>query len=234
MAETIEAFIKKAREKGLDDPEIRRRLTEGGWSDSNIDAGLDDLMVPVPPPSGGHQEPSFHNHLSSNQPIAVVGNLSVRGFEYMVMFITLLASAFSIGMLAHTYINSVFSKASDTYSYGDANPIGTFAITLLIVSFPIFAYMFLRLKKAELADPALRKDPSRRKLTQFTQLITFLFGMGYIIYFIYALMTPDRSASYGGVDSSPSVVEQLLHTLVTLVIAGGIFVYYWREEHKEV
>lgn len=231
MAETIEAFIKQARDKGLDDAEIRTRLSAGGWSDSDINAGLDDLVVPLPPTTAN--PPAFHNQVHSSQPIAVVNNLSVRGFEYMVMFITLLTTAFSIGSLAHTFVNDIFSKASDTYSYGDVNSFGTFAVTLLIVSFPIFTYMFLRLKKAELADPTLRKDPSRRKLTQFTQLITFLFGMGYVIYFIYALLTPDRGSYYGGVDNSPSVVEQLLHTLITLVIAGGIFVYYWRDEHKE-
>lgn len=232
MAETVEAFVKQAREKGLDDGEIRRRLSNGGWPAGDIDAALDDLTVPPPPNSQAGDMPLRHSD-HSRQPIAVVSNLSVRGFEYMVMFITLLTTAFSVGMLAHTFIDSSFNKATNSYSYGEANPVSSFAITLLIVSFPIFAYMFLRLKKAEITDPSLRKDPSRRKLTQFTQLITFLFGMGYIIYFIYALITPERH-SYYSVSNSPGVLEQFLHTLVTLVIAGGIFVYYWRDEHREV
>lgn len=222
--QNLKEFIDKSRTKGLEDNEIRQKLLGVGWEESDVDKALgDDLDIPLPP--GKNSISGADNHHAS-QPISVVQNLSVRGFEYMVMFITLLASAFSIGALAHSYVDDIFSKASDTYYYGQANDANTFVVTVLIVCFPIFVYLFLRLKKAELANPALRRDPSRRKLSQLTQLVAFLFGIGYVIYFIYSLLSPD---TYG---DNPGVGQQLLHTLVTLTIAGSIFIYLWREDHR--
>lgn len=234
MSAEIDEFIRKARAKGLDDSEIQNRLSNGGWAQADIDEALDDLVVPPPPNASNRSSEPVMYHTKPNQPVSVVQNLSVRGFEYMVMFITLLASAFSVGWLAHSFINTLFSKASNTYDYGGTDSFSTFAVTILLVSFPIFAYMFIRLKKAELADPSLRHDSSRRKLTQLTQLVTFVVGLGYLIYFIYNLITPETgySSSYS-VDSSPSFLEQLLHMLVTMTIAGGIFLYLWRDEHRE-
>src|SRR5581483_1307507 len=161
----LDSFIKKAKAKNLSDEDIKQRLLASGWGENDINAALadDDLVVPLPP--------TANNPLHKQQaPIAVVQNLSVRGFEYSIMFISLWASAFSIIWLAITYVNDLFSKASGDYVYGSSNSGSAFMITLLLVTFPIFAYMFLRLKRIELTEPDVKSDPSRRKLTQLTQL----------------------------------------------------------------
>lgn len=227
----LKDYISKARERGIDDATIRTNLTSAGWPDADVNSALlGDVPIPVPPHHGGHHQgahPSLpHNGFAqhnSQQPIAVVQNLSVRGFEYSIMFITLLLSAFSVGSLLHALVDSMFS-GNETYAYSDSSGgFQTFAITLLIVSFPIFAYMFIRLKKAELRDPSIRRDPSRRKWTQFTQLACFIVGLIYAVTFIYFIIEGDDETS---------LVKQLLHTVITLAIVGGIFAYYWREDHR--
>jgi preprotein translocase subunit SecY len=87
--------------------------------------------------------------------------------------------------------------------------------------------MFLRLKRAELADPSLKKDASRKRMSHLTQFLAFIFGVGYIVYFIFGLMNGTTS-SYGEVNS---VAESFMHMLITLGIAGSIFAYLWHDEH---
>ncbi len=228
----LNEYIQKARERGIDDATIRNNLTSAGWPDADVNTALlGDVPVPVPPHHGGHHaqtHPSAMPHggfvqHNPQQPIAVVQNLSVRGFEYSIMFITLLISAFSVGGLLHALVDTMFS-GNETYAYSDSSGgFQTIAITLLIVSFPIFAYMFIRLKKAELRDPSIRRDPSRRKWTQFTQLACFIVGLIYAVTFVYFIIEGDDETS---------LVKQMLHTAITLIIVGGIFAYYWREDHR--
>ena len=212
----------------MQNEDIRSTLLAAGWEDSHVAAALgDELIVPAPPKrSDSIVSSEFHSH-SSTHPIAVVQNLSVRGFEYSIMFLTLWAGAFSLMWLAISFVNDLFDKASGSYSYGVGNTTNAFIITVLLVTFPIFAYMFLRLKRVEHNDPGLKLDPSRRKLTQMTQLVSFIVAISFTIYFIYSIITPESSSA--GADS---IVKRLLQTLVALVVAGGIFLYYWREDRR--
>ena len=227
----LEAYVAHAHSRGLHEQQIIELIRERGWSASDAIAAVkgDDLVPPAPANYQGdaHTMSTEMRHTNTEKPIAVVQNLSTRGFEYSIMFLSLWISAVSLGALGHIFVSDTFSKASNDYYYGDTNPLNTFFITALLVSFPIFAWLFLRLKKAELGDANLRQDPSRRKLIHMTQLVSFIFGMGYIIYFVFNLLNADRY------NAGPSFAEQFSHTLVTLAIAGGIFVYYWRDDHKK-
>ncbi|MCA9332500.1 hypothetical protein KDA00_01360 [Candidatus Saccharibacteria bacterium] len=230
MSGDLDEFLEKAKKKGLSEDQIRVKLSGAGWSNEEIDEALDDLIAPPPPKNSNKKESNqlVEKHSDSMQhdrPVAVVANLSIRGFEYAIMFISLLASAFAVGALAHKAIYDMFAKTSSGYSYGGTDNFSAFLVTILLVCFPIFAYMFIRLKKAEIDDPTLRKDPSRRKWVQFTELVTFIVGIGYIIWFVYSLITPDGS--------SEDTAQYFLHMLVTIIIAGGIFIYLWRDDRKK-
>lgn len=231
----LEEFVKKARDKKLSNDEIRQKLEKAEWPLADINdalgaAGDDELEVPKPPSTVQ----------ATAAPIAVVHNLSVRGFEYSIMFISLWASAFSIASLMITYINDLADKTTGSYVYGTSNTFSILAITILIVSFPIFAYMFLRLKRIELAEPELRHDSSRRRFTQLTMLLSFLVGLGFVIYFLYTALSsgnnnpPTYYPNGGGPldTSSDSLLFPFLRTLVVVAISGVIFLYYWREDHK--
>jgi xanthosine utilization system XapX-like protein len=50
-------------------------------------------------------------------------------------------------------------------------------------------------------------------------------GIGFIVAFVYQLLNYNA-------DGSPPLIEQALKTLVVLLISGGIFTYYWLDEHR--
>lgn len=135
------------------------------------------------------------------------------------MFLALWIAAFCFGGILHNGVSALFGGSGDF-----ASP---FYVSALIVSLPIFAFLFLRNKKAELKDPAIFHDPSWRHAAHLTMALAFIVGIGHIIFYVYTLLGGGGSYGSGG-------LENLAHMLVTLVIAGGIFWYYWVEDHHKV
>ena len=153
----------------------------------------------------------------TDQPIAVVRVLSVRGVEYGMMSIVLWIVASTLAWLLLNLVNS-----SKTFDYL------VVPTSALVVCVPIFGLLFIRLKRAELANPSLRLEPSKRRWSQLTIFIAFIVTVINLIVLVYQLLNNFGSDS----KSTTSVGKILLDALVVLVIAGGILIYYWREEHR--
>lgn len=228
MNSELDEFVKKSREQKLSDDEIKQKLKDNGWSDTDIGMAIGtknaELEVPKPPIANNSLAPKQYD---ANNPIPVVNNLSTKGFEYSIMFVSLWASAISLAIQVNTLISNAFASdsASDYYDYSSG--VDTFWITVLVVFAPVFIALFVHLKRQELANPAQLKDPSRRRLSHFTQFLSFLTGAGILIYFIYSLMSGKV-----GQDGEMGYAELILHVLATLLITGSVFAYYWIEEHK--
>ncbi len=162
--------------------------------------------------------PTAANAPEDGQPMPVVKVLSVRGVEYGLMTFTLWFGAASLAWILLALIdgdNAGFDMLA-------------FPISLLLVSLPVFAFFFLRLKRAEVANPVLRLEPSKRRFSQLTQFFTFLICLFNIVGFVYQLV-----AAAGGQEIE-SFGKTVLQLLVVLVIAGGLFAYYWMDEHRLV
>lgn len=235
MKPEIEQFVDKARSKGLTDDEIRQKLLTAGWPANEVEDAINGLTAPVPKASDQLDVPRPSTSTSaiqtaSPQPVTVVQNQSTRGLEYNIMFLALLFTAFGLGGMLHDVVDSL----TNTSTYAHIG--GAFAVTAFLVLGPIFTLLFLRLKKAEDSEPELHKDPFRKRWIQWTLLFSFLIGIGHIIYFVYSILNPSTGVDYyGAASNAPAGNETLalvLHVLVTLAIAGGIFAYYWIEEHK--
>lgn len=221
-------YITAARKKGHSEDQIMADLVAGGWEGRVVTAALEpasDLPVPAPPP---HQVAES----SSATPRPVVQTFTTRGLEFIIMFIALGISALALGSALHSSVNTLFGSSDSLFDSGSSMPLASSA---LIVAFPIFAYLFLRLKRAELNDPQLRRDPSRKRAVQLTLVVTFLVGLGNIIYFVYSLMSGSSSdpGNLVGSSASSSLLGNFVHLVITLAIAGGIFLYYWRDEHLD-
>ncbi len=232
MNKALQQYIKAARAKDHPDDRIQRDLVTAGWDPTMVAAGLsgeDDLPVPPPPPGLDH----VAHRSSSSQPQAVVQNLTTRGLEYIIMFIALGVSALALGSLLHSNVNTILGSQDGGFTSSTVS----FASSALVVALPVLALLFLRLKKAELADPSLHHDPSRKRAVQLTLVVTFLIGLGNIIFFVYHLMTGGSSTSYDynavGSAAANGLMGNFIHLLITLAIAGGIFAYYWQDEHKK-
>ena len=148
-------------------------------------------------------------------PQAVVKVLSPRGVEYVFMTIALVTGA--IGL-----VSALLAVVNGNYSFS----VLYFPLALLLVAVPVFSWLFLRLKQAELLDPTARLDASKRRSTQFIQISSFIVCFFTLIGFL-ATIFAKLSGSYSG-----SIMKVILDVLVILAVAGGVLFYYWRDEHR--
>lgn len=225
------AYVERMRKEGLKDSAIRKKLEKARWYDHEIAAafGIED---PETPPAAPHERSNPQpSSTPAAQPEAVVERNTTLGLEYGVMFLALAIGAIALGSVAHAYIDVIFGKQA----YFN-NPLANAAA---IIALPVFAFMFLRLRRTEHAHPEVKADNSRRKWVQATLLISFIIGIGHTIWYVYNLMNGYSEPAYEyGYSESRSLDQpsyqllQLGHLLVTLLIAGSIFTYYWIDEHK--
>lgn len=224
MNQELVTYIQQRRAKGVEDESIKNSAILAGWDAATVEAALKaDLDAPAPPPP---PPAALMRHDDAHKPIAVVNTLTTRGLEYIIMFIALGASAISLALLLHNIVNGLYASRID--SYGSANAYET---ATLVVSLPIFAILFLRLKAAELKDSTLFRDPSRRRAVQLTLIVTFLVGLFTIIGYIYELMNSATGTT--AQNTSEQFGPNLIHLLISLGISGGIFAYYWRDSHRK-
>lgn len=152
---------------------------------------------------------------TDDQPLAVVKVLSVRGVEYGMMTIALWVAASSLAGAILNLVNG-----------GGGFDAVVVPVSALVICLPIFGVLFLRLKKAELRDPNLRKDPSKRRWSQTTQFLAYISLLINLIYFVYTLL---QKASG---NKGPSIGKSLINLVVIMAVAGGILAYYWFDEHR--
>jgi len=220
-------YVTFARSRKLNDQDIRDNLVSAGWNAEQVDAALeagDDAALMPPPPPGAAASAGGLKPAAAG-PIAVTEQRTTRGLEYTIMFLAMGVTAISLGALLHNLVDGAFGRTTDDGGFV------TYATAALIVSLPIFALLFLRLKRAEGTEPELRHDPSRRHSVQLTLIVTFLWGLFRLVTYIYSLLNPSNDSYLGSNISSAG--GNFLHTLITVGIAGLIFVYYWMDEHKK-
>lgn len=154
---------------------------------------------------------------ADDRPVPVVKVLSVRGVEYAMMSILLWFGAGSLMTLLVSLIQG-----------GAGFESLAFPLSLLLVCLPGFAFFYLRLRSAELANPDLRLDASKRRFSQITQILAFLTCFFNIVAVVYLLV------GMAGGNEAPNIGKVLGSAVVILLVAGGILYYYWVDEHKLV
>ncbi len=221
MKQELYDYIKLARSESVADSEIGDLLVAAGWPEAEARSALlaKPFLPAAPSPHTSAPMGSLPSPMKPGQPIAVVSNWTTRGLEYVIMFIALGVAATSLGWILHNFVDSALGQSGTVYEAGVS-----FASAALLVTLPVFLVLFLRLKKAELKDSTIRQDASRRRMTQLTLLITFLVGLGHIVSYIYSLLN--------SADAEVRPAGNLIHMIITVAIAGGIFFYYWRDEHR--
>jgi hypothetical protein len=208
---SIDEFVAKARKLGLDDQVIAAKLTGNGWSATDAKLALaGGLDVPAPPKSPSAKL-SDNNH-----PVTMVAKMSTRDTEYSIMYICLLITALGIGGVLHQLLFSMQTSDESGYWAG-----GSFGITMILVTLPIFTWLFLRLKRAEQKSPALLKSATRHRGVKGMIMISFLGLIIHSVIFVYMSLN-----SYG------KFFDSISHFVITLLVAGGILQYFWRDEHR--
>lgn len=197
----LTAFIEASLRAGASRDDVHGALARAGWSKEQIRDGLDgfadvEFAVPVPRPKA---------------------QLSARdAFMYLLLFGMLYVSAFSFGGLLFDFINLAFpneaSPRLEQFVYASIRR----SVSALVVAFPLFVFLSLRLAKELAADPARRTSAVRRWLTYLTLLIAASVMAGDLIALIYSLLSGELTLRF------------VLKVLVIAAIVGAVFGYYLR------
>lgn len=213
----LESYIKKAREVKMTEAEMKRDLRSMGWLDKDIDSALrDNPLIPPPKPPEGYRGISAG--------VAAVSSPTMWDvFEHLLMFISLYVLAIAFALALHLYIDRWVPGLPETYRTGANARLGELRgyLAALIVSFPLFAFFFLRIQSRTAKNPLIRAILARKFLIYATLVVTFIIVTGSIISIIYTFLNGNVNLNF------------FLHFLVTTFVSGAIFAYYLQQVKED-
>jgi hypothetical protein len=200
MADTrLTDFIDSALRAGKSRDEITGALTDAGWPGEQIAEGLRffaDVAFPVPVPRPRSQ-------------------LSARdAFLYLLMFATLYVCAFQLGNLLFAFINLAIPDELNPYEASAAERSIRWATASLIIAFPVFLWLHLKMQREVQQVPARRQSAVRRWLIYLTLLVAAGVIVTDSITLVYNLLSGELSLRF------------LLKVLVVGAIAGAAFAWF--------
>lgn len=203
MNSELEKYIKSARDQRVSDQVIREQLLRAGWQVGDIDLAL------TPVPSGAAGLPIA--------PIAPVPHFGMWvAFQYILFFITILVCATALAEIFHFFVAKWLPDSLEYsyYFFATNDDILRIYMASLMVSFPIFATLFIVLKRQALKNQQVKNLRTRKILVYATLIITFMVLLTRIINNVYKFL--------GGV----AVAPMLAHAAVTFIVSGSIFIYF--------
>jgi Domain of unknown function (DUF5671) len=206
--EELSAFLKEGLQQGIPRDELEAVLLETGWPPDQVRSALGtyaEVAFPIPVP---RPKP----YLSARE-----------AFIYLVMFSTLYFSAFSLGNLVFQFINRAFPDPSidPAFALQVSREVIRWSMSLLIVTFPVFAFVSWSNNKAVAKDPARRLSKVRRWLTYLTLFVAASFLVGDLTSIAYNLLGGELTTRF------------ILKVLTVAGIAGSVFVHFRRDLLKE-
>lgn len=205
----LQLFVREALAKGESRESITNALKQAHWPEDEIQAALSHYA----PIAFSVAVPNRKPYLSAKE-----------AFLYLVMFMTLYISAFSLGMIIFEFINRAFPDAlMNSYYMNDSSTIRG-ALSAMIVAFPIFLGVSSKLHKTITKDPMKRSSKIRKWLTYITLFGTTAIIIGDLIGLLSSLLGGELTMRF------------VLKSLTVLLITGSIFGYYiWdlRSEEQE-
>lgn len=205
-ANSLDAFVKQALDRGAQRSEIETALTSAGWSAREIADALDAWM----PTALGLAAPRPRPYVSARE-----------AFLYLVLFILLGVTAWNLGSLLFALIDTAIADPLDQqYGYSSRDTQIRYSIAGLVVGGPLFAWLALHIRKQRRNNPAMQRSAVRKWLTYATLIIASCTLIGDAIALIYGFLSGDLST------------RLVLKLLVVALIAGGVFAYFIRDAEK--
>lgn len=201
-------FVREALGRGVKRPEIESALLQAGWETDQVRAALTgyadvDFPIPVPKP---------RPYLSARE-----------AFLYLVLFGTLYISAFQFGSMLFALIERAFPDPALDAGLVAQHGRETirWAISSLIVAFPIFLFVSRLTNRDIRRDPIKRSSKVRRWLMYLTLFIAASVLIGDVIALVNSLLAGELTIRFS------------LKVLAIGVIAGAVFGYYLRDLRME-
>ena len=194
----LTAFIKESLQQGHARDEIRNVLSQAQWPLDEIEDGLSQFSeIPF-----GVPVPKRRHSSSARE-----------AFLYLVTFVALYTTCIALGTLLFGIIDHFFPDPINPTSDGDYDGL-RWCIATLIVAFPIYMG-FTRMHLASyVKDPQRRTSGVRRWLTYLTLFVAADVVIGTLIALIGSVLGGELAAPF------------TLKCLVTLLLSGGVFVFY--------
>lgn len=212
------SYIKEARKHQIPEIEMKRDLRSAGWLDKDIDTAIREnpLIKPPSPPDGYRGVPS--STLSS-----VSSPTMWDAFEHILMFISLYVLAITFALTIHLFIDRWLPGVPEGYRSANNYDIGLLRgyMAALIVSFPLFAFFFLRITGRTFKNPLIRAIAARKFLIYATLVVTFIIVTGSIISIIYTFLNGNVTLNF------------FMHFLVTAGISSLVFAYYLQQVKED-
>jgi hypothetical protein len=206
--EEVTAFLKEGLERGMPRAQLEEALLDTGWPRDQVRgalSGFADVTFPIPVP---RPKP----YLSARE-----------AFVYLVLFVTMYVSAFSLGSLVFEFINTAFPDPAIDPAV--AREMGREAmrlsLSLLIVTFPVFAFVSWRNDRSIRDDPNRRLSKVRRWLTYLTLFVGACTLIGVVTSIVYNLLGGEMTTRF------------ILRVLTVGGITGSLFGYFLRDIRNE-
>jgi len=203
------SYVLECLQKGLTHDEIKKQLHAVGWSDDEVDSayaiGLIRFGVPVP---DKNLEKAFSKKSTT---VEIVVNF----FSFILLGVT----ATSLGILLFGVINYFFEDKLAVY-YGSSSATIHYAIASLIIGFPLYYwaihFWFGRFRK----DEGKIESRLSKWITYLVLLVAAITIVGDLIVTIFSMLQGEITIRF------------FLKAFTILVIAGGIFGFYFLERKK--
>ncbi len=208
IPDELQSFVKEALTRGLTRADIEAALLGAGWEREQVRASLRSyaevtFAIPVPRPAP---------YLSARE-----------AFLYLLLFTTLYLCAYQLGQLFFQFINlAIPDPASPAHAGGstESRRLIRWAVSTLIVAFPVFLYLSILTGREVRADPAKRASKVRRWLTYLTLFLAAAAVIGDLIALLNGLLAGELTVRFG------------LKALVVATIACGLFSYYLHDSRQ--
>lgn len=195
----LSLFVKEALASGVSRAAIEERLLAAGWSKDQVISALGEFSavefsIPIPKP-----KPQFRARDT---------------FLYATMFIMLYLSSYHLGSLFFQFVNLAFP---DVNYINQGDRIGRsirFSVSTLLVAFPVYLFVAVKLAKQVERDPVQRTSPVRKWLTYLTLAIAACILVSTIISLLYSFLSGELSIRFA------------LKTIIVATVAGSLFYYY--------
>ena len=143
-------------------------------------------------------------------------------FEHILLFISLYVFAIAFTLMLHQFIDGISPAAENRNAlrYVSKYLVRGY-LASLIVSYPLFSFFFLRVKKRAQKNPDVRHLASRKRLIYFTMIVAFIIVLINITSIIYNFLSGNVTLNF------------LLHFAATVGVASIIFAYLLNEIKEE-
>jgi hypothetical protein len=199
LSEELVRFVREGLERGTPRAELQDVLLKAGWPAEQVRralAGFAEIAFPIPVP----------------RPVTAV---SARdAFMYVVMFATLLVSAYSLGDLSFDLINYAVPDPGRRSAEAFVLQAIRWSLSALIVAFPVFLYTAALIRRDIARDPTKRALKARRQLTYVMLFIAACVLIGDLIAVVYTFLGGELTVRF------------VLKVAVVALIAGTVFGYY--------